>query len=82
MLYFDDQQKLIYTRSDFVFLGEDKDNLRGLCREYGKKERLFLARGNLHPSSTHLLKFLNLGLFKHGEHVGIGSICSLLGFLR
>lgn len=34
------------------------------------------------PSCTHLLKFLDLGLFKHGEHIGIGSLCSLLGFLR
>lgn len=42
--------------------------------------------GNFHPgrwfnSSTHLLKLLDLGLFKHGEHIGIGALCSLLGFL-
>lgn len=30
---------------------------------------------------THLLKFLDLGLFEHGEHVGIGAFRSLLGFL-
>lgn len=45
-----------------------------------------LTGGNPHPgrrlhSCTHLLKFLDLGLFKHGEHVGIGALCSLLGFL-
>lgn len=46
-----------------------------------------LTGGNLHlggwfNSCTHLLKFLDLGLFKHREHVGIGAFCSLLGFLR
>lgn len=30
---------------------------------------------------THLLKFLDLGLFEHGEHVGIGAFRPLLGFL-
>lgn len=33
-------------------------------------------------SSSHLFKFLDLSLLKHGEHVGVGSLCApLLGFL-
>lgn len=33
-------------------------------------------------SSSNLFKFLDLSLLKHGEHIGVGSLCSpLLGFL-
>lgn len=33
-------------------------------------------------SSIHLFEFLDLGLLKHGEHIGVGSLCCpLLGFL-
>lgn len=32
--------------------------------------------------SSHLFKLLDLSLLKHGEHVGVGSLCApLLGFL-
>lgn len=33
-------------------------------------------------SSAHLFEFLDLGLFEHGEHIGVGSLRRpLLGFL-
>lgn len=34
------------------------------------------------PCHTHLLELLDLGLLKHGEHIGAPSLYPLLGFLR
>lgn len=39
-------------------------------------------RKNTFGPSTDFFELLDLGLFKHGEHVGAGSVSSpLLGFL-